>query len=186
QDGARGAGRHRQVPVQCPFTGSYSDRPFLARRLGHHFGGHRHLLWPQPRATSPGRLFGHGPAVQAGGSLAGNDSSEASATVSFERSHLSLSASLSSELPPPGEPTTVCPRLVATSPDSIACLKWPRSSRISCSGALPKSLAMPAPTLPAGGSYLSSTRTSVPRPPASLRKCTEPAVSTSPPGSERQ
>src|SRR5438445_6988202 len=101
QDGTRDAGRHRQVPVQSHLAGSYSDWPFLVRRLGRHLGGHRYLLWPQPRATSPGRLFGHGPAVQAGGSLAGNDSSEASATVSFERSHSSLSASLSSELPPP-------------------------------------------------------------------------------------
>src|ERR1051325_6799701 len=79
-----------------------------------------------------------------------------------------------------------CPSVLTTSPTSITCLKRRRSSSICWSGFSPKRRATAAPSAPPGGSYLSVTRTVVPRSPAAGSKRTLPALSTSAPSSERQ
>jgi anti-sigma regulatory factor (Ser/Thr protein kinase) len=66
----------------------------------------------------------------------------------------------------------------ATSPVSRNDFKRLRSSRICCDGSSPKSEAIHAPSLPAGGSYCRWVHTSVPPYGVGL-KCTEPAVATS-------
>src|SRR5262249_19408896 len=78
------------------------------------------------------------------------------------------------------------PTVVGISPASMSCLRRGRAARICCSGADWRKGATAAPTLPAGGSYLSTTRTTVPRSPGAGSKWTEPAVSPSEPASDRQ
>ena len=71
------------------------------------------------------------------------------------------------------------------SPASSSCLKCRRSSRTVCDGSRPKSDATSAPAFPAGGAYCRCTLTWVLRPPRTASKFTDPAVTTSEPGSDR-
>ena len=77
------------------------------------------------------------------------------------------------------------PAVLGITPASRRIFNRFRSLWICCDGSLPNNFANRAPTAPPGGSYWSSTRTSVPRPPAASRKVTDPAFGTSDPSSER-
>jgi len=70
--------------------------------------------------------------------------------------------------------------------DSKACFSRSKSSLTSCAGSFPMSFAKAAPTAPAGGRYWSSMCTSVASLPRARLKWTDPAVSTSEPGSDFQ
>src|SRR6185503_2219747 len=72
------------------------------------------------------------------------------------------------------------------SPASSTCFRRRRSSRIVCDGSRPNMRARNAPARPAGGSYCRCTASSVARPPRTGLKFTDPAVTTSESGSERQ
>src|SRR6185295_11693017 len=78
------------------------------------------------------------------------------------------------------------PRVVAVSPASRSCFRRRRSSSTLYSLTDPNRIAIERPMAEPGGSYSTSRRTSVPRPPGAGRKRKAPVWCTTPPGSERQ
>src|SRR5262249_19219464 len=80
----------------------------------------------------------------------------------------------------------LCPLVLAISPASSNCFSRRRSSLICTPGSWRNRPASHEPSLPPGGSYFSSTRTTVPRLPVAGSKCPEPAVATREPSSDRQ